>query len=108
MGRQASSIEFVHVDRVSQHELLTIIDGVITAPVQLEHLAIRVEHASIRAGQILVLHDCADYLRKERRVLLLEQVQSDTEALCEQVKLTRGKITVRFVSHALLTELVCR
>jgi len=53
-----------------------------------------------------VLNDCADYLGQESRVLLLEQVEPDAEAFCEQVKFTSGQLRVCFVTHATLTKLI--
>ena len=88
------SVFLMHVNWIRQEELFFILQGLIASPIKIEQVAVGVEHAAIRVCQMRVLLHCLDHMRQECWVFLLEQVQSDAQALNENVQLTCCQLAI--------------
>ena len=88
----------IQVDGISRHHLVSISDRVICAPVELKHLAVGIKGFTVRAGQVVVLHYCADGLRQKCRIRALEKIQTRTDTFDELVKFGRTQVFVSLLS----------
>jgi hypothetical protein len=76
----------IQLDGIIRHHLVSISDRVVSAPVELKHLAIGIKGLTVRARQVVVLHYCADGLRQKGRIKVLEKIQTWTDTFDELVK----------------------
>jgi hypothetical protein len=65
----------MQVDGVSCKEFISVLNRLIASPVKFKHFAVSIQHRVVNPAKVLVLHHGFHNLRKECRVIVVEQMQ---------------------------------
>ena len=89
-GFDTGKIVLIEVDWILQHEIFSVLQRSVAAPVELKQLAVGVHHVPVGVGKVVVLEHRSDHLREEGGILVLEETEADAETFCKEVKLSRS------------------
>jgi len=86
----------MQVNGICRKEFISVLNGLIASPVELEHFAVGIKHGAANSPEILVLHHCPHDLRKECRVIVVEQMQPHAQCLSKMMQIIAIQVLIGF------------